>query len=234
MGDKMLYSLTHDARYILVDPVNNKLTYYEINASRRDIYPHWPEDNNIRCFYDEGKIFLVKIIPDIPGETRTGELFYTIVDEQEFLADPLYSERMYTTNGFPLKLAGGAVGVMAMVLLVFYGRKRYVEKDKLLVSKKGMRYKRKEVALDENALQVLNLLLRSKGEIHSQKILDIVENPLLSSAHNVRVKNQVIENLNFQFKMLLGLDEDIIKSGPSKEDKRIKSYQINSEYFIVR
>ena len=161
-------------------------------------------------------------------------MFYTIVDEKEFLADPLYSERMYTTNGFPLKLAGGAVGVMAMVLLVFYGRKRYVEKDKLLVSKKGMRYKRKEVALDENALQVLNLLLRSKGEIHSQKILDIVENPLLSSAHKVRVKNQVIENLNFQFKMLLGLDEDIIKSGPSKDDKRIKSYQINSEYFIVR
>ena len=234
MGDKMIYALIHKHQYVLADPANNKLTYYEINASRRGIYSHWPKDNNIRCFYDEGKIFLVKIIPQEPGETRAGELFYTIVDEQEFLADPLYSERMYTTNGLPLKLAGGAGAVMATVLLVFYGRRRYTEWDKVLVTEKSVRYRGKKVSMDPISLKALNVLLRSPGEIQSQEILDVVENPLQSQAHNIRVKNQVIDNLNFRIKALLGLKVDLIESRPSEVDKRIKSYQINSEYFKVR
>ena len=230
MGDKMLYGLTHNHQYVLVDPVNNQLTYYEVNASRRDIYSVWPE-NNIRCFYDDGKIFLVKIIPQKPGETSTGELFYTILDEEDFLADPLYSERMYTTNGFPLKLAGGTIGAISFLLLIFYGRKRYLAKDKLLVSTKTIRYKGRKVIMDSTSLKILNLLVRSAGEVPSQKILDLVENPLQNSAHNIRVKNQLIENLNLHLKTLLALDEDLIQSRQSEEDKRVKAYHIQKQHF---
>ena len=141
---------------------------------------------------------------------------------------------MYGTNGFPLKFAGGTLAAIGVLLLVFYSRKRYLEKDKLLVSEKNVRHKGKKVAMDPTSLKVLNLLLRADGEVQSQQIMDMVENPQQSPAHNIRVKNQVIENLNFQLKTLLSIDEDPIQSKKSEEDKRIKSYMIQSRYFSVR
>ncbi len=88
--------------------------------------------------------------------------------------------------------------------------------------------------MDPVSVQVLNLLLRSEGEVQSQAVMDLVENPAQSQAHNIRVKNQVIENLNFQLKTLLAVEKDLIEPGKSGEDKRIKTYQIDRDHFVIR
>jgi hypothetical protein len=235
LGDRILYGVPDRTQWVLADPARNQLSYYEVNADRRGLYPRLPQPaNEIRSFYDHGKMYLVRRKKPNQSGAQDGELFYTIMDEETFLGEPAYTEEMYASKGFPIKLAGGAVGVIGILLLVFFGRKRYLEKGKLLVSEKNIRYGGKKVFMDATSLKVLNLLLRAREEVHSREILDIVENSLQSPSHNIRVKNQVIENLNIQLKTLLGLDEDVIHSLPSREDKRIKSYQINSQFFKVR
>lgn len=233
LGDKMLFGLPDKAQYVLVDPGDNHLTYYHISGKRKNNYPKNSQLNDIRSFYDEGKAYLVKFRSS-QTEQWDGELVYSIIPIEDLLADPLYVENMYTTDAFPLKYAGGAAGILGVFLISLYARKRYLEKDKIVVSEKSVSFRRRKFAIDPTSLNVLNLLLRSKNDIQSQDIIDLVENPGQSSAHNIRIKNQVIENLNFQIKTLLGRDEDIIKSKPFKDDKRIKSYQINSDYFVVR
>ena len=69
---------------------------------------------------------------------------------------------------------------------------------------------------------------------NSQQILDLVEKPDLNPAHNIKVKNQLIDNLNFRLKSLLGQEEDIIQSYRSPEDKRIKLYKIRASHFLLR
>ena len=232
LGDKILFGSPNKHLWVLVDPFNNELTFYNISGNRRIVYPHQPQHNDVRSFYDEGKIFLARP-KDIPtsSENGYGELVYTILDVEELLGDPLYSGQMYATKGFPMKWAGGAFGAIGALLLVFYGRKRFLEKDKLVVSHRNIRHNGKTVAIDPASLKVLNLLLRSADEVSSQKVIDLVENPTQNSAHNIRVKNQLIENLNLHFKTLLALDEDVIQSRKSEEDKRIKTYQIQRQYF---
>ena len=235
LGDKILLGVPDKTQWVLVDPVKNELSYYDINANKRGTYFRTPDNlNDIRSFYDNGKIYLIKQKGANLSEAWDGELVYTIVDEEDLLGPPLYSEKMYSTNGFPLKFAGGTLAAIGVLLLVFYSRKRYLEKDKLLVTEKNVRHKGKKVAMDPTSLKVLNLLLRADGEVQSQQILDMVENPQQSPAHNIRVKNQVIENLNFQLKTLLSIDEDPIQSKKSEEDKRIKSYMIQSHHFSLR
>lgn len=234
LGDKILYGDPKMTRHVLVDPVNNELAYYEKSIVRQNIYHHNPGTNNIRSFYDEGRIYLVKVEHPSIQDPWDGELAYTIIAEEEFLGEPISSIPLYDTNGFPLRFAGSTFLIIGALVLVFYARKRYSERDKLVVSEKAIRYKGNKVSMDPISLQVLNLLLRSKGEVNSQEILNLVENPSHNPAHNVRVKNQVIENLNFRIKTLLGLEEDIIESRPSGVDKRIKAYYIELDYFNVR
>jgi hypothetical protein len=235
MGDKTLLGAPDKYQWVLVDPAKNELAFYEINALKKGVYFRAPNTNfDIRSFYDSGKFYVVRAKEAIPSGTWDGELVCTILDEEDFLGAPLYTERMYAPNGFPMEFAGGALAAIGVVLLAFYGRRRYKEKDKLLVSDKSVRHKGKKVAMDPTSLKVLNLLLRTDGDVQSQLILDMVENPQLSPAHNIRVKNQVIENLNFQLKTLLATEEDPIQSKKSEEDKRIKSYTVQSRHFSIR
>jgi hypothetical protein len=233
LGDKILYGDPKIHRYVLVDPVKNELAYYEISGPRKNIYGY-SVYNHIRSFYDEGRIYLVRPENPTVKDPWDGELIYTIIAEEEFLGEPISSIPLYATNGFPLRVAGSTFLILGALVLVFYARKRYSERDKLVVSEKAIRYKGNKVSMDPISLQVLNMLLRYKGEVNSQEILNLVENPAHNPAHNVRVKNQVIENLNFRIKTLLGLEEDIIESRPSKVDKRIKAYYIDLDYFNVR
>jgi hypothetical protein len=233
LGDKILFGVPDATQWVLVDPVKNELSYYDVNANKRGLYFN-SVNIDVRSFYDHGKIYLIKQKGANLSEAWDGELVYTIVDEEDLLGPPLYSEKMYSTNGFPLKFAGGTLVAIGIALLAFYGRRRFMEKDKVLVTEKSVRHRGKRVAMDPTSLKVLNLLLRADGEVQSQLILDMVENSQQSPAHNIRVKNQVIENLNFQLKTLLSMDEDPIQSKKSEEDKRIKSYTIQSQHFSVR
>ena len=235
LGDKILLGSPTQTQWVLVDPAKNELAYYDIDAAKKNVYSRTSNFlYGINSFYDDGKIYLVQSNHPNRSVAWDGELVCTIVDEEYLLGDPVNSERMYSTDSLPMKMAGGIAGAAGVLLLAFYGRKKYKERNLLKVSNKEVRYKGRKIPMDPAQLKVLNLLLRTSGEVPTSEILDLVENPQQSPAHNFRVKNQVIENLNFQLKTILSLEEDPIQSKKSDEDKRIKSYLIQSRYFLVK
>ena len=141
---------------------------------------------------------------------------------------------MYEKKGVPWVPVGTALGAVSLLGLFWYGRKRYRERNKVVVSRKGVRYGRQSLDFDAASLEALELLLRHPEGVYSQQILDLVENPELTAAHNIKVKNQLIDTLNFRFKTLLDLEEDLIKDARSEVDKRIKIYRMDRSHFILR
>ena len=90
LGDKILLGVPDKNQWVLVDPVKNELSYYDINANKRGTYFRTPDNlNDIRSFYDNGKIYLIRAKNDISSRTWDGELVYTIVDEEDLLGPPL-------------------------------------------------------------------------------------------------------------------------------------------------
>lgn len=76
--------------------------------------------------------------------------------------------------------------------------------------------------------------MRSEREVSSSEIMTITENKAFNYAHNTRVKNNIIDEINFKFKSLLGIKDDIIGFRKSDLDKRIKVYSINRDWFYLK
>lgn len=232
MGDRILYIGAH--RTLLVaDPSQNRLTYYELKPRFKTVVGKQPS-YLYECYYHEGLFYLLRMKEPEHDQKWDGELYYDIVPEAEFLGAPLREEPMYREEGFPWKPAGGILGAAAVLGLLLLGRKKFRERDKIVVWDKGIRHKGRRLDLDPKSLAVLNLLLRSPGDVPSQQVLDIVANPILTEAHNIKVKNQLIEALNFRFRTLLDLEENLIEDARSEEDKRIKVYHIDKSHFHAR
>lgn len=234
MGDKILYLDRHKPRYLLADPSRNTATYY----ARKPEFHNTVGLDKIRyqyqSYYRDSTFYLLTKIPDEGGTSWKGNMRYELVAFDEFLGEPLGEEPMYTKTGFPWAFAGGVLGTAVLLGLLFYGRRRYQERNKVVVSRKGVRYAGQNLDFDGLSLTVLEMLLRNPEGVYSQQILDLVENPDLNPAHNIKVKNQLIDNLNFRFKSLLSLEEDLITSHRSPRDKRIKLYKIQAAYFLLR
>lgn len=74
--------------------------------------------------------------------------------------------------------------------------------------------------------------MRSEKEVSSSEIMTITENKAPNYAHNTRVKNNIIDEINF--KSLLGIKDDIIGLRKLDLDKRIKVYSINCDWFYLK
>jgi hypothetical protein len=234
MGDKILYLDWLKPRLILADPSRNTATYYARRAEFHNTVGLDKIRHKYQSYYRDSTFYLLTKIPDAGGTPWKGNMRYDLVPFDEFLGEPLGEEPLYTKPGFPWKPIGAFLGVAGLIGLFLFGRKRYLERNKVVVSPKGVRYARQPLDFDPRSQAVLELLLHNPEGVYSQQILDLVENPDLNPAHNIKVKNQLIDNLNFRFKSLLSLEEDLIKSHRSPQDKRIKIYRIQASYFRLR
>jgi hypothetical protein len=92
----------------------------------------------------------------------------------------------------------------------------------------AMVYLGKEFSISQQESKILNMLL-NREEVDSTDILNIVENPEHNYSHNMRVRNQVMEDLNFKLKTILNTKKDLILNYKSKTDKRIKVYRLEKK-----
>ena len=85
--------------------------------------------------------------------------------------------------------------------------------------------------LDPASISILRLMIDSGGEISAQLVLDIIENPSLSEGHKLKLRIQIIENLNLKLRALLNLERDIIQEVRSSTDRRNKIYKLDVSLF---
>ena len=88
--------------------------------------------------------------------------------------------------------------------------------------------------MDEISIALLKLLITSGGEVSSQKVFELVENPNLSEGHNLKLRAQLVDGINLKLKALLQTEKDMIKIARSATDRRNKSYRLDVSRFVVR
>jgi hypothetical protein len=88
------------------------------------------------------------------------------------------------------------------------------------------------INFDENELKVLRYLLRF-DDVPNSELLELVEQKGVHFSHNIRVKNDVLNQLNLKLKAILQVDTNFIIFKKSDTDSRLKVYRLNKQYFKV-
>lgn len=233
LGDKILFGNPTNYQFLMADPVNNRLTTHAIKS--RNPRALWTDDFRLGgSVAVDGQIYLYRTMnPDRAGESD-GLVGYQVMPLEDYLGPVVREEPLYGRAGFPWGPAGGVLGAALALGLLLLGRRRYRERDKILAGEKGLRYKGHRIDIDPRSLEVLLLLLRADRDVPAQQVMDLVEKPHLNPAHNIKVRNQLVDNLNFRFKTLLDIEEDLIRAYRSEQDKRIKVYRIDKGPFLLR
>lgn len=242
MGDKLLYFL-NNRLILLVEPGKNRIVHYLLSDTRFEkicgsgtCQIRLKGNVNIRGFYSEGLFYLpfLDVATSGTDSPTTRTLSYHMIPESELLANKIKEEPLYVTSHFPLKstLAGIlALGLIGGIVLYQKNRRR---QNKIWVLEDGVSYQGQKLPLDSLSLSLIKILLEAQGEIPSQKALELVENPSLSEGHNLKLRSQLVDNINLRFKTLLNTDKDIITLVRSSSDRRNKSYRMDISNFKVQ
>lgn len=88
------------------------------------------------------------------------------------------------------------------------------------------------INFDENELKVLRYLLKF-DDVPNSELLGLVEQKGVHFSHNIRMKNDVLNQLNLKLKAILQVDTNFIIFKKSDTDSRLKVYRLNKQYFKV-
>jgi len=88
-----------------------------------------------------------------------------------------------------------------------------------------LKFKNKEISLDENSIMILELLY-TKDQVSSNDVVGLLVDNGMSMDYASKIKNKTIERLNEQFEFITGSTEKFIQTLKSKEDKRIQVIQL--------
>ena len=234
MGDRILYMMPSSNYQVLADPIRNQLTYYPRQPRFKNVVGFLPHVYKYGSFYSDGIFFLLRSNSEDVDRASSKDLYYEVVAESDFLGEAFRKEALYSNAAFPWKSLGMLLGLTLLLGLVLFGYRKYSKWNKIVEGANNSKYRGKQIDLDPGSLAILNLLVRSEGEVSSQKVLDIVEKPTLSEVHNIKIKNQLIDALNLRFRTLLDIDKDLIEASRSEEDKRIRVYRIDPSYFKIK
>ena len=221
-GDKVVLFDIHSDEVMVIDIKQNHVSVYRKSSLQSKLYPHMSN------FYDEGIFYCFLSI------NQTGQIQLVKIEEEEFFGKLIRKERFYYNNEtifFWFKLSIILLLIIGSFLLI---RRYFIFRGKIIVSSNTVKFKGRSLEFKGTNIRVLRLLLESKEDVDSIKILNICENNELNYAHNTRVRNELIERLNIKLKSLLGKNQDIITYYKSKKDKRIKVYSIDKSYFIIK
>ncbi|WP_298265676.1 hypothetical protein [uncultured Lutibacter sp.] len=206
------------SKYIVVDLINNTVKEFEKTMKGQQVY------HVLEPFFHNNRFYFFDI-------DNSGQLYFSFASENEILGKEINSKHFYTNS---LKVKTWVLTIFILILSYFIYKTTisiYRKRNKILLIENGLKYKRKFIHLDSEALIILKLLLTT-NTVNSADILKVVEKGQFSRAHNERLKFQKIEEINFQLKTLLGSDEELITSKKSDFDRRIRVYSINKKYFI--
>ncbi len=226
--EKNLKSIPYRNKLVLVN--KNHITVIDIKRNTKTVYRHSPisaQSTGIHYIrHASGRFYMLLA-------NSTGAYLY-IINEADFFGETIEETKFYKNQAYWLKQGGIFFLVMLFITLIFWLiKKNFVSRNKIKLLDNGLRYHLKFTEFDQESMAIIRVLLNEK-EVSSSKILQIVEKPQYSPAHNERIKVQKIKDINIKISALLRSNEDMITSFKSSQDRRIRLYKIHRENFDVK
>ena len=207
--DKSLYIINVLGRLFRVDVLENELTEFKINPF---IYLFKNYVNPV--FYKDHLYYLNKkgFVKKVPFKTLTNKVLKTT----DFYEKEKSSNPVLISIGF--------------IFLCFFGVIIYEYlklRNSIVILEKGLKYKSKSVKLDSVAISIFEMVI--KKEVEFSELTKLVRKEHLSKIQNERNRNQYLEHINLQIKLLTGYKSDILIISKSTFDARYKSVIFNKE-----
>ena len=209
--DKSLYIINVLGKLFRVDVLENELTEFKINPF---IYLFKNYVNPV--FYKDHLYYLNKkgIVKKVPFKTLTNKVLKTTA----------FYEKESSSN--PVLISIGFIFLCFFAVLIY----EYLKlRNSIVISKKGLKYKSKFVKLDSVAISIFEMVI--KKEVEFSDITKLVRKEHLSKIQNERNRNQYLEDINLQIKLLTGYKSDILIISKSTFDARYKSVIFNKEAY---
>lgn len=214
-GNKLI--LLTDKKIVLIDVLKNKFTEYSTTALSNKLL------NSLNPIYYKHKFYGFL---GFNNKTNFG-----VINKEDFFGDKLTEQYFYYNYTWWIKII---FLVIISPLLLFFSFKKliifYKKLGKIVLLDNGLNHKNLLIEFDIESIQILNLLLSEK-EVPSNSILKIVEKSQFSHAHNERIKVQKINDINIKVKIILHINEDVITSIKSTNDRRVRIYKIEKIFF---
>jgi hypothetical protein len=128
-------------------------------------------------------------------------------------------------------IAGLALVFVGFLLFLFLRFKPQTARQ--ITDKDGLLYLGKAaINFDETELKVIKYLLKN-DDVPNSELLGLVEQKGVHFSHNIRLKNDLLNQLNLKLKAILQVDVNFIIFKKSDTDSRLKVYRLNKQYFKV-
>ena len=221
-NDKQVFFHNEWDEIFVFDLVNNEIRVHQKNAFHRYLTLEYNSS------FIDGTFYCLTYKPN-----GNGMLLLETRNEDEFFGKLIRVEKLYHNN--EALYVGFAIVLVVLILLFSVIKIRHKLKlKKLILVKNGeIIYRRRVISFEENSVRIIEMLLNSKSEITLNDLMKINENKDFNYAHNTRVINLLIENINFKLKSILQIDTDLITYRKSDLDKRMKVFFIDKSYFHI-
>ena len=145
------------------------------------------------------------------------------------LIDEILPKVVNKTQFYSKKLTTETFLIFFVVILLLFSLFLVFNKIKLretiTLLDNGIKLKSKFIELDQTSLLIIkNVIL---GHVDLSYIYDLVKKDHLSKIQNERIKNQYLEEINFQMKVLTGIKSDFLVVKKSTFDARYKIVSFN-------
>jgi hypothetical protein len=221
--DNYFVAFNDERRIIRVNFLDDTYEIFDNSAASPKISPQ------LRPFVENGVIYY------FANNHANGEISLVSLPIEKFLGQSIEKEAFIKKNLW-LEYSQLFIGLIALLILViafYFGIKFRSTKATLIKDKNGVLYVGKAaINFEENELKVLRYLLK-KDDVPNSELLELVEQKGVHFSHNIRVKNDVLNQLNLKLKAILQVDTNFIIFKKSDSDSRLKVYRLNKQYFKV-
>lgn len=224
LGDRVVFSDQISPYLWVVDIANNRFRMYRkhstyIPLAKRSTVPPMVYKNDIYTL--------------VWGPNGGSRLEFVRLPEDQVLGELIEEYPLLRDFRIYYWIIGTIIFIGLSGILIVRLKKQWIREHRVVFRKDNFYYKGRALDLDAKEIKILYLLLTQKGEVVTRDILDITENKELHYAHNIKVKNHLIDQLNFKLKSVLGIEENLISIEKSETDRRIKVYRVQKDKFII-
>lgn len=165
----------------------------------------------------------------------SGDINLVTVPLAEFLGKPL-EKNYFIEIDYWAEYSNYFIILIVIIIAsigIYFWIKLNPPKASKITDKEGMLYLGKAaINFDETELKVIKYLLKN-DDVPNSELLELVEQKGVHFSHNIRVKNDVLNQLNLKLKAILQVDTNFIIFKKSDTDSRLKVYRLNKQYFKV-